>query len=146
MAPQSVALPKIRDRESVGETLSNRQVKRRWALKRPSLTPATLARFPGPSNLVAIHVLFIVSSPSHSVVMKGRQQGRPTKWVSATMKEHVSVGKPGVKFEVWEKWKKNRRKLGTLTISVGGLRWRPHKGKLSKQRSWDAFAEWFAPE
>ncbi|PYK81631.1 MAG: hypothetical protein DMF27_06695 [Verrucomicrobia bacterium] len=78
--------------------------------------------------------------------MKGRQQGRPTKWVSATMKEHVSVGKPGVKFEVWEKWKKNRRKLGTLTISVGGLRWRPHKGKLSKQRSWDAFAEWFAPE
>src|SRR6266496_2561101 len=30
--------------------------------------------------------------------MKGRQQGRPTKWVSATMKEHVSVGKPGVKF------------------------------------------------
>ncbi|PYL04582.1 MAG: hypothetical protein DME32_01520 [Verrucomicrobia bacterium] len=78
--------------------------------------------------------------------MKGRQQGRPTKWVSATMKEHVAVGKPGVKFEVWEKWKKNRRKLGTLTISVGGLRWRPHKGKLSKQRSWDAFAEWFAPE
>ncbi len=78
--------------------------------------------------------------------MKGRQQGRPTKWVSATLKEHVSVGKPGVKFEVWEKWKKNRRKLGTLTISVGGLRWRPHKGKLSKQRSWDAFAEWFAPE
>ena len=87
-----------------------------------------------------------LAPPSHSGVMKGRQQGRPTKWVSATMKEHVSVGKPGVKFEVWEKWKKNRRKLGTLTISVGGLRWRPHKGKRSKQRSWDAFAEWFAPE
>src|SRR5207253_2373519 len=42
--------------------------------------------------------------------------------------------------------RKHRSKLGTLTISVGGLRWRPHKGKLSKQRSWDAFAEWFAPE
>ena len=50
--------------------------------------------------------------------MKGRQQGRPTKWVTATMKEHVAVGKPGVKFEVWEKWKKNRRKLGTLAVTV----------------------------
>ena len=78
--------------------------------------------------------------------MKGRQQGRPTKWVTATMKEHVAVGKPGVKFEVWEKWKKNRRKLGTLTVTVGGLRWRPHKGKLSKQLSWDTFAEWFEGE
>jgi hypothetical protein len=78
--------------------------------------------------------------------MKGRQQGRPTKWVTATIKEHFAVGKPGVKFEVWEKWKKNRRKLGTLTISAGGLRWLPHKGKLSKHRSWDRFAEWFGAE
>jgi hypothetical protein len=62
------------------------------------------------------------------------------------MKEHVAVGKPGVKFEVWEKWKKNRRKLGTLTVTVGGLRWRPHKGKLSKQLNWDTFAEWFEGE
>jgi len=78
--------------------------------------------------------------------MKGRQQGRPTKRVTATIKEHFAVGKPGVKFEVWEKWKKNRRKLGTLTVTVGGLRWRPHKGKLSKQRTWDTLAEWFASE
>jgi len=78
--------------------------------------------------------------------MKGRQHGRPTKWVTATMKEHVAVGKPGVKFEVWEKWKKNRRKLGTLTVTVGGLRWRAHKGKLSKQLSWDTFAERFEGE
>jgi len=62
------------------------------------------------------------------------------------MKEHVAVGKPGVKFEVWEKWKKNRRKLGTLTVTVGGLRWRPHKAKLLKQLNWDTFAEWFEGE
>jgi hypothetical protein len=62
--------------------------------------------------------------------MKGRQKGRPTKWVSAKVQEHVGIGKRGVQFEVWEKWKKKRRKLGTLIISVGGLRWWPHKGKL----------------
>jgi hypothetical protein len=78
--------------------------------------------------------------------MKGRQQGRPTKRVTATMKEHVAVGKPGVKFEVCEKWKKTRRKLGTLIVTVGGLRWRPHKGKRSKQLSWDTFAEGFDKE
>src|SRR5947208_14724102 len=41
----------------------------------------------------------------------------------------VAQVKRGVQFEVWEKWKKKQRKLGTLTISVGGLRWWPHKGK-----------------
>ena len=74
--------------------------------------------------------------------MKGRQPGRPTKWVKASVLEYVEIGKPGIQFEVWEKWKRNRRKLGTLIISVGGLRWRPLSGKLSKQKSWDILAEW----
>src|SRR5947207_132949 len=82
-----------------------------------------------------------LATASHSIVMKGRQLRRTTNWVSATMKEHGSVGKPGVKVEVWEKGKKNRRKLRTLTISVVVLRWRPHKENRSKQRSWDACAE-----
>jgi hypothetical protein len=77
--------------------------------------------------------------------MKGRQKGRPTKWVTASVLEFVSIGKPGIQFEVWEKWKKTRRKLGTLTVSVGGLRWRRQSGKLSKQKSWDVLAEWFDP-
>jgi hypothetical protein len=75
--------------------------------------------------------------------VKGRQKGRPTKWVQATVKERVSVGKPGVKFEVWGKWKKKRRKLGTLTVSVGGLRWWPHKAPGYRQRNWEQLAEWF---
>jgi hypothetical protein len=77
--------------------------------------------------------------------MKGRQKGRPTKWVSAEILEYVAIGKRGVQFEVWEKWKKNQRKLGTLIISMGGLRWRPQNGKLSKQKSWDALSGWFNP-
>ena len=77
--------------------------------------------------------------------MKGRQPGRPTKWVSASLFEVVDIGKRGIQLEVWEKWKKQRRKVGTLTISVGGLRWRSPSGKLLKQKSWDAFAEWFTP-
>jgi hypothetical protein len=74
--------------------------------------------------------------------MKGRQPGRPTKWVKARLLEYVEVGKPGIQFEVWEKWKRNRRKLGTLIISVGGLRWRPTSGKLSRQKSWETLANW----
>jgi hypothetical protein len=77
--------------------------------------------------------------------MKGRQKGRPTKWVSASVLEYVDIGKRGVQFEVWEKWKRRQCKLGTLTISVGGLRWRPASGKLLKQKGWDALAEWFTP-
>ena len=75
--------------------------------------------------------------------MKGRQPGRPTKWVSATIVEYFDVGKRGIQFEIWEKWKRKDRKLGTLIVSVGGLRWRPQNGKFSRQRSWDTVSEWF---
>ena len=75
--------------------------------------------------------------------MKGRQKGRPTKWVEASVQEIVPVGKPGVTFEVWGKWKKKRRKLGTLTVSVGGLRWWPHKAPSYRHRNWDELAKWF---
>lgn len=75
--------------------------------------------------------------------MAGRQKGRPTKWVSAAVQESIAVGKPGVEFEVWDKWRKKRRKLGTLTVSVGGLRWWPHKAPKYRQVSWDRFAAWF---
>ena len=40
-------------------------------------------------------------------------------------------------------WKKKRRKLGTLTVSVGGLRWWPHKAPRERQRTWEELAEWF---
>jgi hypothetical protein len=76
--------------------------------------------------------------------MKGRQKGRPTKWVDASVQERFYIGKPGVQFEVWEKWKKKGRKLGTLIVSVGGLRWKPKKGRISRQRTWDALSEWLA--
>ena len=75
--------------------------------------------------------------------MKGRQPGRATKWVTATVLEYFGVGKRGIQFEVWEKWKRTDRKLGTLTVSVGGLRWRRQNGKLSKQKSWAAVAKDF---
>ena len=78
--------------------------------------------------------------------MKGRQPGRPTKWVSASIQESVPVGKPGVQFEVWDKWKwKHGKKLGTLIVSVGGLRWWSANGKVSQKKTWDAVSEWFNP-
>ena len=76
--------------------------------------------------------------------MKGKQKGRPTKWVSATISEYFGVGKRGIQFEIWDKWKRKDRKLGTLTVSVGGLRWRPQNGKISSQKSWDTISDLFS--
>jgi hypothetical protein len=75
--------------------------------------------------------------------MKGRQKGRPTMWVSARVEQPIYIGKPGVKFEVWGKWKKKDRKLGTMVVSVGGLRWKPMNGKISRPKSWHELAELF---
>ena len=77
--------------------------------------------------------------------MKGRQKGRPTKWVETSVLEYIAIGKRGIQFEVWEKWKQKKRKLGTLTVSVGGLRWWAQNGKQHKQKSWDALSDWFNP-
>lgn len=75
--------------------------------------------------------------------MKGRRQGKPTKYVTATVGQPVRIGKPGVTFEIWEKWKKKRRKLGTLTVSVGGLRWWPNKAPKDRKRNWRKVRDWF---
>ena len=75
--------------------------------------------------------------------MKGKQKGRPTKWVQARVRETVFIGKAGIQFEVWQKWKKADRKLGTMIVSVGGIRWRPINGKLSKRISWTDLAGLF---
>ena len=78
--------------------------------------------------------------------MKGRIPGRPTKWVAAKIEEEVAIGKPGVKFQVWHKWKwsDGDKKTGTLIVSVGGLRWRTGKGRF-KKKSWDNVDQWFNP-
>ncbi len=76
--------------------------------------------------------------------MAGRAKGRPTKWVKAAVDEPLWLWKPGVTFEVWDKWKRKRRKLGTLTVSVGGLRWWPHKAAAYRWRRWQTVAELLA--
>jgi hypothetical protein len=75
--------------------------------------------------------------------MRGRVQGRATKWLRATVNESIDVGKSGMRFEIWQKWRKKDKKLGTLTVSVGGLRWRPESGKKDRRVSWDELSEWF---
>ena len=69
--------------------------------------------------------------------MKGRQAGRPTKRVYASVVQWLEINKTGVKFSVWEKWKRKKKMLGTLTVSVGGIRWLPANGKARRRRSWD---------
>ena len=74
--------------------------------------------------------------------MKGRQKGRPIKWVDAYVNGIVDIGKPGVTFEVYNKWGKTRKAFGRLTVSVGGLRWWRRKGKKESRCSWAAVADW----
>ena len=50
--------------------------------------------------------------------MRGRRPGRPTKWLKATVEEAIDVSTTGIRFEVWSKWKKKDKKLGTLVVSV----------------------------
>jgi hypothetical protein len=56
--------------------------------------------------------------------------------------EKFYLGKPGLVLEVWKKWKQRGKKLGTLTVSVGGLRWAPSGGK-SRRRNWVEISKWF---
>jgi hypothetical protein len=73
--------------------------------------------------------------------MKGRQKGRPTKWVHAHMEQAVGVDRTGFRFVVWEKWKRTEKRVGTLTVSVGGLRWLSANGKARRRRSWGEVAD-----
>jgi hypothetical protein len=54
--------------------------------------------------------------------MKGRQADRPAKWVSCSVEQSLENNKAGFRFAVWDKWKRNNKKLGTLTVSAGGVR------------------------
>jgi hypothetical protein len=76
--------------------------------------------------------------------MKGRQPGRPTKWVRAQMGQDVDVDRAGFSFVVWEKWKRIEKRVGTLTVSVGGLRWLPAHGKARRRRTWREVADWLS--
>jgi len=73
---------------------------------------------------------------------RGRRPGRPTKWLWAQVHEPMQLSRTGITFEVWGKWKKKDKKLGTLTVSVGGLRWLPSSGKWTRRKSWRKTAEW----
>jgi hypothetical protein len=70
-------------------------------------------------------------------------RGKFSKWTRATIDEELWLGKVGIKFEVWTKYKKQRKKLGTVRVTVAGLRWLPHMGKREIRRSWDQVAGWF---
>ena len=78
--------------------------------------------------------------------MKGRQPGRPTKWVSARVDQWLRVDKTGFRFRIWEKWVHKDKLLGTLTVSVGGVRWLPAKGKAQRRRNWQEVADWLSSQ
>jgi hypothetical protein len=79
---------------------------------------------------------------SRRAPLRGRRPGRPTKWLQAAVHEPLQLGRTGITFDVWRKWKKKDKKVGRLTVSVGGLRWLPSGGRLLRRRSWRELEEW----
>lgn len=76
--------------------------------------------------------------------MRGRQSGRPVKQVHARIEQGFDLNRGGISVEVWSKWKRNDKKLGTLIVNVGGVRWLPANGKRLRRRRWDKVAEWLS--
>ncbi len=76
--------------------------------------------------------------------MRGRQPGRPTNWVNASVAQHIVVDRIGLEFRVWKKWSKKGGRLGTLLVSNGGLRWRPGNGKYLRRRTWAQVAKFLS--
>jgi len=76
--------------------------------------------------------------------MRGRQPGRPTKRVSASIEQPIDVDRNGVAFRVSKKWTKSGGLLGTLLVSNGGLRWRPANGKYLRRKTWEKVADFLS--
>ena len=72
-----------------------------------------------------------------------RRQGKPTRTVTAKVNQEIEIGKPGMTFEVRDKTKRKNTKMGTLIVSVGGVRWRAKNGKLFRQVPWPQVIDWF---
>jgi hypothetical protein len=65
--------------------------------------------------------------------------GKYSKWARLDIKETLWLTKAGVSIVVWDKWGKKRK--GKLTVSVGGLRWKPYMGKKAVRVTWDELAD-----
>jgi len=76
--------------------------------------------------------------------MRGRQPGRATNWVAASIDQRIPVNRVGMTFQVWKKWSKAHGRLGTLLVSNGGLRWRPANGKYLRRKTWRQVAEFLS--
>ena len=76
--------------------------------------------------------------------MRGRQPGRSIKWVHASVEQVFDLNRNGVSFEVWSKWKRTDKKVGTLIVNSSGVRWLPANGKVFRRRRWDKLAEWLS--
>lgn len=74
--------------------------------------------------------------------MRGRRPGRPTKKVKASVEQWLDINRTGIMFQVKGKWKRNKKTVGTLTVSVGGLRWKPANGKYTRWWNWNEVDAW----
>jgi len=66
-------------------------------------------------------------------------KGRPSKWVEATVKEPIFLGKSGITLKVWDKYGKKHKAI--IVVSVGGIQWYPYNKKKAKRISWDRLEE-----
>jgi hypothetical protein len=53
--------------------------------------------------------------------------------------EKLNLTKAGIEIVITAKGR--RKRSGTLTVSIGGVRWFPYKAKKPSRMSWKKFAE-----
>lgn len=76
--------------------------------------------------------------------MRGRQKGRATNRVAASVDQGIPINRAGMKFQVFKKWSRAHGRLGTLLVNNGGLRWRPANGKYLRRKTWQQVAEFLS--
>lgn len=70
--------------------------------------------------------------------MAERRPGRLVHTVSATIEKEIPLKVTGVEFTVERKWKGGRnRRVGTLIVNAGGIRWRAARRWHKKRITWE---------
>ncbi len=76
--------------------------------------------------------------------MAARTPGRLVHKVFATIEKAIPLKVTGIEFTVERKWKGGReRRVGSLIVNAGGLRWRTARRWHRRRLSWDQVAALF---
>jgi len=70
--------------------------------------------------------------------MAERKPGRLVHTVTASVQRAIPLKVTGIEFGVFRKWRRSaQRRVGTLVVNAGGLRWRSARRWSTKRLTWE---------